>query len=218
MTEFRTQLDTVHHLGLQAAQQIEIDLSVPVVDKEYNLAGNFFYVKDAPNQNSHIAVKLNTSSRAAITWVKQTGFRHPFNRLYITTPAGQAGTMQILIAAESPEIYAIIDNRSAISEGMENVLTELRGDVTPENWGTEKTVGDAAAVEILAANANRKACIIQAKSTNTGIIYIGFDNSVTTTKWVAELQASQAFTVDDYRGPLFARADAASQLVGWGEW
>jgi len=217
MAKYREQLEMVHQLGLQVAQQISIDLSVVVTDQEYNLAGNYLYIKDAPDQDSYIDVKINASNQPAISWAKQTGFIHPFNRLYITTPAGQTGTMKILVAAEAPELFAVVDNRSAISESMNDVLAELQGDTTHEDWGTEKTVGTTA-VEVLDANADRKACIIQAKSTNTGIIYIGFDNTVTSTKWIAELQAGMAFSVDDYRGALFAIGSAAGQLVGWGEW
>lgn len=218
MRTFSEQLNLVKQLGIQAAQQIVIDLSVVVSDQEYNLAGNFFYIKDAPDQDSHIEVKVNGSNNTAISWTKQTGFIHPFNRLYITTPAGQTGTMIVLLASEAPELFDIVDNRSAISQTFEDVLGELQGDVTPETVGTEETVGSGAAVEILAANADRKGCVIQAKSTNTGIVYVGLDNTVTSTKWIAELQASQAFSVDDYRGDIYARASAAGQLIGFGEW
>lgn len=216
--DYREQLEMVHRFGLRGAQQIEIDLSIAIVDKIYAFAGNYFYVKDAPDQISYIDVRVNTSDQPAVSWTKQTGFLHPFTKLYITTPAGQAGTMKVLIAAEAPQLFEIIDNRSAISESMDNVVAELRGDVAAEDWGTEKTVGSAAAVEILDANANRKACLLQAKSTNTGIIYIGFDNTVTSTKWIAELQPGMSFGMDDYRGALFARASAAGQLLGYGEW
>jgi hypothetical protein len=112
----------------------------------------------------------------------------------------------------------MIDNRSATSLDLAAIRDELRGDVAPENWGTEKTVGNAAAVEMINTNADRKGCIIQSKAVNTGIVYIGFDNTVATNKWIAELSAGMSITFDDYRGDLWARADAAGQLVGWGEW
>lgn len=218
MRTFQEQLDLVRQLGLQAVQQIEIDLSVVASDHEYNLSGNFFYVKEAPDQDVYVEVKINGSNNRAINWTKQTGFVHPYNRLYITTPAGQTGAMTILLASEAPELFNVVDNRSAISQSMNDVLGELRGDTTPETVGTEKTVGSGAAVEIIDANADRKACTVQAKSTNTGIVYIGFDNTVTSTAWVAELQAGMSFDIDDYRGDIWARASAAGQLVGWGEW
>lgn len=200
------------------AQQIVIDLSIVYNDKEYNLPGNFLYILDAPDQTSYISVKANNTNQPAVDWVKQTGFIQPFTRLFITTPAGQAGNLKILIASLAPEMFTVIDNRSAISGSMNDILTELRGDLTHKTWDTEKTVNAAAAVEVIDANANRKGCIVQAKASNTGKIYIGFNNLVTTTKWVAELQPGQSFSIDDYRGDIWARSDTAGQLLGWGEW
>lgn len=215
-SEFQDQLDLVHRLGLRAAQQIEINLAVVAPDQEYNLTGNFFYVKEAPDATDYVIVKVNSSDQPAVSWTKQTGFRHPFNRLYITTPAGQTGTMKILIASESPDLYEVLDNRSAVSESTDGILDQLKGDVTPENWD-QATVGVAQS-EVLAANADRKAFSIQAKSTNTGIVYVGFDNSVTSAKWWAELEAGDPCGGDDYQGPLHAIATEAGQLVGFGEW
>lgn len=214
-TEFRAQLDQVHKMGLAPARQIEIDLSVVKSDREFNIAGNFFYIKDSPGLNEYIEVKVNSSGKPAVSWSKQTGFIHPFNRLYITTPAGQAGTMKILIAAEAPTLFNILDHRSPMSTVMQSVLDEMQGDVIPENWN-QATIGVAQS-EVLAANANRKSFSIQAKSTNTGIIYVGFDNTVTSTKWWAELQPGQSCDGDNYRGPLHAIATAAAQLVGYEE-
>jgi len=213
--DFRGQLDQVHRMGLAPARQIDINLAEVLPDQEFNLAGNFFYIKDAPGLTEYIEVKVNSSGRPAVSWSKQTGFIQPFNRLYITTPAGQTGTMKILIASEAPTLFDILDNRSAISEATQGVLDELRGDVTPEDWD-QATIGVAQS-EVLAANAVRKSFSIQAKSTNTGIVYIGFDNSVTSTKWWAELQAGQPCKGDDYRGPLHAIASAAGQLIGYAE-
>jgi len=214
-SDFRGQLDEVHRMGLAPARQIDINLAEVLPDQEFNLAGNFFYIKDAPGLTEYIEVKVNSSGRPAVSWSKQTGFIQPFNRLYITTPAGQTGTMKILIASEAPTLFDILDNRSAISEATQGVLDELRGDVTPEDWD-QATIGVAQS-EVLAANAVRKSFSIQAKSTNTGIVYIGFDNSVTSTKWWAELQAGQPCKGDDYRGPLHAIASAAGQLIGYAE-
>jgi len=213
--EFQQQLEQVRFL--QNAQQFEINLALVQIDKPYNLAGNYFYVLEAPDQTSYIEVKTNATNQPAISWVKQTGFIQPFTQFYITTPAGQAGTMRILIASMAPELFTVVDNRSAISLTMSDVLAQLQGDILPENWDTEKTVGTAA-VLILAANANRKGCNVQAKSTNTGIIYVGFTNTVTSSKWVAELQPGMSFSIDDYRGDIYAIATVAGQLVGWGEW
>lgn len=214
-SEFQEQLELVHRLGIRAAQQIEINLAVEVDDQEYNITGNFFYIKNAPDADVYVNVKVNSSDQPAVSWTKQTGFRHPFDRLYITTPAGQAGIMKILIAAEAPELYDVVDNRSVISEATDGILAELRGDTTPEDWN-QATIGVAQS-QILAANTDRKSFNIQAKSTNIGIVYVGFDALVTLTKWWAELQPGQSCDGDDYRGPLHAIATAAGQLIGYVE-
>jgi len=66
-------------------------------------------------------------------------------------------------------------------------------------------------------NASRHSGAVQAKSTNTGKIYIGYDNTVTTTKWIAELQAGQSYSFDDWLGTIYAISDIAAQLLGYGE-
>lgn len=199
-------------MGLNASREINIDLSIAVADKEFNLSGNFFYVKEAPDSEVNIDVKVNSSGNNAISWTHQTGFVHPFNRIYITTPAGQTGTMKILIAAQAPDLFSVIDNRSA-----QGVLAELQGDTTPENWGWEITVNSTESILILALNENRKSCSIQSKSTNGGKVYIGYGNAVSPNEWIAELQAGQSYATDNYRGTLYARADTMGQRVGYGE-
>lgn len=216
--QFAEKIDLVKKSSMGVPKVINIDLSIALTDQIYNLAGNVFYIYSAPGESEYIGIKVNESREPQINYSVHTGLETPFYRLFITTPAGQAGTIQLIYGTEAPELLRILDHRSTTVAGVGGILDELRGDITPENWGTEITVGNAAAVQILAANAARKGCIIQAKAVNAGIVYIGFDNTVATNKWIAELQASMPFTVDDYRGPLFARADAVGQLVGYGEW
>lgn len=216
--DFTQKIELVKKASMGVPKMFEIDLGTVEVDREFSISGNLFYIYSAPDESSYVTIRVNETREPAIPYTVHTGLETPFYRLYITTPAGQAGTMIIVYGTEAPEFLRILDNRSVTVAGVGGVLEELRGDVIPENWGAEITVGNAAAVQILAANAARKACNIQAKSTNTGIVYIGFDNTVATNLWVAELQAGMSFMVDDYRGPLFARADALAQLCGYGEW
>jgi hypothetical protein len=217
MNEFERQLNIARHTVDE--QQITIDLSVAVIDKEYRIAGNYFYVKESPDSSSYIGIKRELESRAEIPYSWQTGFRGAFTKLYITTPAGQAGNMTIIIAAElpGPEGFEIIDNRSQISAAMNDILEQLRGGLVPENWGNELTI-DVSCVRVLAANVNRKAFIIQSKSSNTAFIYVNFDNSVADHRWIAQLQPGMSFSVDNYRGEIWVAAADMNQLLGYGEW
>ncbi len=201
-------------------RKITIDLAIAQLDFKYDIAGNFFYIWEAPDVNSYIEVRVNNTNQPAIEFHRMTGLITPFDTLYITTPAGQAGNLVLLIGTEAPNLLDIIDNRSATIEGLGEIRDELRGDTTYESF-IGVTVGVAAG-QVLAANANRKACTIQALSTNTGIVYLGFANTVTAGGapgiWFAELLPGMAFSVDDYRGPIFAIATLAAQVVGVGEW
>ena len=119
--------------------------------------------------------------------------------------------MTILYGSEAPHMLFPIMNRVDIEYKMPY------GDAEPETWGTEKSVG-LAAVSLLAANTARKACCLQAKSTNTVAIYIGFDNTVTSAKWAFELIPAAALICADYRGPFYGISTVADQRLAASEW
>jgi hypothetical protein len=96
------------------------------------------------------------------------------------------------------------------------ILSAMTGLSSGEIWDEEKTIGVAQS-QVMALNAARHSLSVQAKSTNTGIIYIGYDNLVTTTKWIAELQPGQSYSTDDWQGTIHAIATVADQLLGYGE-
>lgn len=218
LDSFPGKIEYVRRASMGVPKLMTINLAIAITDQIYNIAGNIFYIWSAPDESSYVTIKLNNSSEPAIPYSVHTGLETPFDKLLITTPAGQTGDIVILYGTEAPELLRIIDNRSTTVAGVGGVLDELRGDLTPETFGPEITVGNLAAVQILAANAARKAGTIQSKAANTGLVYIGFDNTVATNLWVAELQAGMSFSVGDYRGDLYARASIAGQLVGYGEW
>lgn len=212
---FSKKINYVRRASMGVPKTFVINLAVPIIDQPYHISGNIYYVWSAPNAEDYIDVKVNKSSEPALRCLRQTGLITPYDKLLITTPADQTGDMVILYGTESPEMLEVIDNRSVTAIGLAGILAELQGDQVPENWN-EAAVG-LAAVQILAANADRKSFSIQAKSTNTGIVYVGFDNTVLATTWWAELQAGQSCNGDDYRGPLFAIATVAAQAVGYAE-
>lgn len=217
MTQFSDQIDKARRLGSVPLSRFTIDLSVPTIDKPYSFTGNMLYAWTAPDNVSYVDVKISRVDVNPIRLVQGTGFRSPFDVLYITVPAGQAGIMTLHYSDEEEGLLQLIDNRSTTVANLQSIYDELRGDVTLETIGAEKTV-NLIAVSVIAANANRKCCMVQAKSSNTGIIYIGFDNTVTTARWIAELQPGISLTIDDYRGDIYAIGSLAAQLLGWGEW
>ena len=214
---FPGEIQDVQRREIAVPLRIDINLAIPITNQSYEIAGNFLYVIEAP-AGTYIDIKFNNTDQASFDFYRQMGVETPFSKFYVTTPAGQAGTLTLQLATEAPRLFKIIDNRAAVSGDIEAVRDELRGDLLPENDGPEITVGNAAAVQILAANVDRKGCMIQSKAVNAGLVYISFANTVMPNNWVAELQGGMSITFDDYRGALFARASAVAQLVGWGEW
>lgn len=197
-----------------------IDLGTAIIDQPFNISGNMFRIWSAPDESSYVTIKINQSGEPAVPYQVHTGARTPFDKLLITTPAGQAGDMIIIYGTEAPEMLEMIDDRSTSVAGVGGVLDELRGDLVPEGF-TGIAIGAApGATLIAAANGARKSIIVQALSTNTGSVFLGFANTVTVGGapgiWFAELQAGMAWTCDDYRGPVYGIATAA-RVVGMGE-
>lgn len=177
--------------------------------------------------NSFITILECSEANGVLVGLGNVARGRLFKGLSVELPKGEsfefltfyndtASTITGLVILSSGVVY---DNRLVLTgnDPLSVIQGELQGDLTPENWGNEKDVGVAAAVAI-AANTNRKAFSLQAKESNAGIIYVGFDNTVSSTKWVWQLQAGMAIDRDDYRGDLYAIASVASQKLGWGEW
>lgn len=107
------------------------------------------------------------------------------------------------------------DNRLTLSGSVFNdILLELQAGTAAATY-SEDTIGTSA-VQIFAADADRKAATVWAKDSNAGKIYLGSDNTVTASKWFAELLPGRSVSIpgNEYRGPIYGIATAAGQLIG----
>jgi len=217
---YTAELRDVQRREAAVPRKLEIDLGIVATDQEYSISGNIFYIWESEDSAAEIQVKFNRNTEAAIPLSQQTGLLTPFDTVYITTPAGQTGTMTILYGTESPELLDFIDNRSQTSADLAAIRNQLEGDAAEESFA-EITVG-AAAVQLLAANAGRKACWIHNDINNSDDLYLGFDNTVTTAAggniWFAVLSPGMGWGVDDYRGDIYGICAGAGNAVGVGEW
>jgi hypothetical protein len=220
LDSFAKKIEYVRRGPIGVPKMLTINLGAAIVDQPFNISGNMFRIWSAPDESSYITIKVNQSSEAAIPYQVHTGTRTPFEKLLITTPAGQSGEMLLIYGTEAPDMLEMIDDRSTTVAGVGGVLDELRGDLTYEAFIGIAITAAPGATTIMAARADRKSCIIQALSTNTGSVFLGFANTVTVGGapgiWFAELQPGMSWSVDDYRGPVYGIATAA-QVVGTGE-
>ena len=135
-----------------------------------------------------------------------------FTEISVRNPDVNPMTLVFAFASEE-----VTDTRLTLSGStFTDLLNELQGDLVPENWGADTAVG-LAAVQLFAANAARKSVLIQSEMSNTGIIYIGYDNTVANNKKICALLPGGAWSADDYRGPVFAIASLAAPVVSKSE-
>lgn len=128
-----------------------------------------------------------------------------FERLVLVNTGAAAAAVELMVS-DTP-----IDLATTAA-----ILAALIGP-TVAIYYDELVVG-AAAAQVMAINTGRSCATVQAKASNGGIIYIGYDNLVTTTHWNLCLEAGQGYTWDDYRGPIWAYGSIAGQLLGRGQW
>lgn len=221
MKNFQEQVEAARKLS-RALHSFDIDLALWQTDKEYAIAGNFFYVLHTPELTDYINIRFNEISNPSLKLELGLGFRSYYERVFITTPGGQTGSMTIFHGLVDPEQFAIIDNRTQAGWlVLESILKQLRGVIGAER-SAQVAYGGATvsltAVELIATKDTRVGCTIQADATNTGIIYLGFSNIVSSTIYFRELAAGQVWESNNYTGPVWGIASIASQKTVNGRW
>lgn len=99
-----------------------------------------------------------------------------------------------------------------------DVLNQLQGDTQPKSWGLRIVTAAPGATQLFYEKIDRKGCIIQALFSNTDNVWLGFSDSVVVnTAAFAVLQPGMSFSIDAYRGAIWAIATTA-QKVSIGEW
>ena len=155
-------------------------------------------VSDAPMPLQDNRISPNAAAMAASLFVIQTN----------------TGNLDVPLS----DATALLTTIDADTGSLPDILAELQGPTAAGDFDTETTLAAATATEILPANANRVACVIQNKSSGAASVYIGFSNQVTNLKWALELETGRAYTFDNYRGPLYAYSVAGGEKIGYGEW
>lgn len=213
---FQDLLKYVRNNRVASIETLTIDLSVARNNFELNTSGLVLYVEDATDLSASLQIRHNEIESGLITLVKNYGVVYPFYRIFLTNAAQASKTITLTVGRAAP--FEIIDNRSAVNQTtvLEDILAQLEGAATPETWGSDITVGTSA-VSLLASNADRKSAIIQADLANTGIIYIGFDNTVGSSKKVVALLPGGVYSVDDYLGQIYGISGVAGQKVSASE-
>ncbi|KKN06588.1 hypothetical protein LCGC14_1075820, partial [marine sediment metagenome] len=180
--------------GIGQPKKLTINLSVALTEKEFGISGTQFGVWNSPLSSDIIQVRFNQNQAQQIPFARSRILAVPFNKVFISVGAGMTGDMDILYGHGSMDLFRIFPSVPEPFTSMETILTaielssnsiagsltgvhnELRGEMDYEGYNAV-AIG-VAAVEVIAANSDRKGCVIQARWDNTGIIYVGFTSGV----------------------------------------
>ncbi|GAI10508.1 unnamed protein product [marine sediment metagenome] len=188
----------------------EMKLAIGETKRVHEIASFFMLVSNTGDQAMRISIDDSPFSQIPVGYEyserKEDAY---YTHIDFQNPNTAEVTIEYIMSSGRIRTFP---TRLALGE----ILTEMTGLSSGEIWGEEKTIGVAAS-EVMVLNAGRHSLAVQAKSTNTGIIYIGYDNLVTATKWIAELQPGQAYSTDDWQGKIYAIATVADQKLGFGE-
>jgi len=202
---------------------LQIDLAVAQTDVEYNIAADVIMVWMAPTISDQITIKINDQSGPAIPFVMGSKLRTPFTKVFISVPGTGAGTMYLMYGMGAMIDMAVTAQdvpgaMAGMLTALQAIQLELQGSAAAGTFN-QVNVG-VAAVQVMAANANRIGCIVTADPTNANAVYLSFDNTVAANKFYANFAAGSfdSVPIHDYRGAIFAIAGGAGNAVGYGEW
>lgn len=195
---------------------LSIPLDNALVAKQYDVAGNYIALFEATDVNTNVDIEFNRTNSGSINFTQGLKFKRPFNRFFITADAQAGKTVKLLVSSFNP-LFELQDDRS--NNLTASYLAEIQEQLQGSSSMTMTADNSVTTVEsILSANTDRHAFLIQADITNTDLIYIGTDNTTTSSKKIASLAPGDAFMLDDYLGAIWAISASGTQKVSVSEW
>jgi hypothetical protein len=131
-----------------------------------------------------------------------------FSKIILYNQAAVQTTVSFILS-----IGRVFDNRLTISGTVfSNLLTATQGPLAAATYNTF-TTNAGAYKSLLAANANRVSYSVENLSTNAQPVYIGYDNTVTASKYAMSLLPGESISEDKYRGPVYVFCTAAQAIM-----
>lgn len=113
--------------------------------------------------------------------------------------------------------WELKDSRFKLSGSVfTDILNQMRGQSNAGSYGLIN-VNNATATQILAVNTNRKSLMIQNIPGNSGVMYIGKDNQVSNTKFMAAILPGQFYSRSDYQGEIWAAAGIDQEQLAYSD-
>lgn len=111
------------------------------------------------------------------------------------------------------EKFSSLPNKAQVKEIIDKLEGDFEGSTFCPVIGTTFPTSP-----IIQKNALRHTLVVSADILNTGVIYLGFDNRVSSTNYFMVIAGGDFIAMDDFKGSLWAIASTANNRLGLGEW
>jgi hypothetical protein len=204
-TVFDPNTNTADPAPAQQAQQATFQyktrtLAAGAVFSDY-VVGNFFYL--VSNTNANAATKLMVSFNDQATNVCPPGLEFDTNFTQINFNNSDVNPATI--------VYFVGNGRVNFhSTAITGAISASPAQAASGTYAAQVAVG--AAAKIFTASTSCYAIYLQTNPANANPVYIGFDNTVSATKYVLALTPGQIYTMNNYNGNLYAFGTGTDQL------
>lgn len=206
----------IHRNEIADAVIYTLPLDTALTNFQVSLMGNFIGCINATDANANVSIEFNKIGSGQINFTQGLEIARPFDNLFLTSTAQAGKTITFVISSYAPELFGIQDNRSntLTASYLANIQAELQGGSTLTNAADVSVTTSAASV--LAADSPHAVSFF-ADLANTDVIYIGNASVSATRKWIA-LRAGDFFSVDDYKGEVYAVSGSGTQKLSVASW
>lgn len=198
-------------------QLLTIPLDTALVNDVREISGMFFGVISTTDISTSVNIEFNHLGSGKIPFTQGLYLDVPFNKIYITSDAQAGKTITFIYTSQNP-IFKVTDNRSnqLQAQYLSDMLDQLRGQTTKATVGDDVSVSTITKVQSSASGT--RAVFIFADQANTDVVYLGSDNTTASTHKIIALSPGESFSVDDYRGDIYAIAGSGTQKLSVSSW
>lgn len=182
---------------------------------QVQIAGNFIACIAGTDSTTTVDIEFNRVGSGSVTFTQGLNITRPFNRFFITSSAQTGKSIKFIISSYASELFAVQDNRSQgnIANSLTAIQNQLVGDSTGTFASDVSLTATATAVKVITGANVQVSFGIFADYANTDYIYLGFDNTTTDTKKIVALKAGQLYSIDNFKGDVYAYSTTGTQKL-----
>lgn len=168
--------------------------------------GDFIFLRSNSGTDDTLKISFDNNAETIIPVGIILRLNKPFSRIILKNSDSASTDFVLLIGQGNIDYKALVLSGTIVTGPAQSSTGTYAADVSV-----------TVAAQINAAGTSKRV-VIQADPANTDLVHIGLDNGVLTTKKVYSLQAGQVLEISDYKGDLWAIAQAGTQKLSVSKW